>query len=106
MRLRIAKVQSRLEGWIDRVLVDFTGKYVKAGDPLLTIYSPEVVASEQEDRFALSARHLMNSEQRWRGCPGSRNLVAAGQRLKYGSGRERDCGNGARRVKSQDGAAD
>ena len=29
----IAKVQSKLEGWIDQVFVDFTGKYVREGRP-------------------------------------------------------------------------
>jgi Cu(I)/Ag(I) efflux system membrane fusion protein len=34
---KIAKVHSKLEGWIDQVFVDFTGKQVRQGDPLLTI---------------------------------------------------------------------
>ena len=54
---RIAKVQTKLEGWIDQVFVDFTGKLVKKGDPLLTIYSPEALATQQEYLLALKAQH-------------------------------------------------
>ena len=54
---RIAKVQPRLEGWIDQVFVDFTGKQVEKGDPLLTIYSPEALATQQEYLLALKAQH-------------------------------------------------
>ena len=53
---RIAKVQSKLEGWIDQVFADFIGKYVKQGDPLLTVYSPEALATQQEYLLAIKAR--------------------------------------------------
>src|ERR1039457_5475212 len=46
---KIAKVQSKLEGWIDKVTVNFTGKLVQKGDPLLTIYSPEALATRSEE---------------------------------------------------------
>ena len=52
---RIAKVQPKLEGWIGRVFVDFTGKYVNKGQPLLTFYSPEALATQQEYLLALKA---------------------------------------------------
>jgi Cu(I)/Ag(I) efflux system membrane fusion protein/cobalt-zinc-cadmium efflux system membrane fusion protein len=41
-------VQSRYPGWIKDVLVDATFQLVRKGQPLFTIYSPELVASEQE----------------------------------------------------------
>ncbi len=55
---RIAKVQAKLSGWIDQVFVNFTGKYVKQGDPLLTIYSPEALATQQEYLLAIRAQHV------------------------------------------------
>jgi RND family efflux transporter MFP subunit len=45
---RIAYVQSRYPGWIKDVLVNATYQFVRKGQPLFTIYSPELVASEQE----------------------------------------------------------
>ena len=45
---RIGHVHTRIDGWIDKVFVDFTGDVVKKGEPMLTIYSPEMLASQQE----------------------------------------------------------
>lgn len=56
---RIQHVHTKVEGWIDQVFVDFTGKLVKKGEPLLTIYSPDMLASEQELLLAAKARKIM-----------------------------------------------
>jgi len=58
---RVAHVHTRIEGWIEKVFVDFTGDVVKAGQPMLTIYSPEMLASQQELLLARRARDLMKS---------------------------------------------
>jgi RND family efflux transporter MFP subunit len=58
---RVAHVHTRIEGWIEKVFVDFTGDIVKAGQPLLTIYSPEMLASQQELLLAMRARDLMRA---------------------------------------------
>ncbi len=56
---RVAHVHTRVEGWIESVMVDFTGDIVKKGQPMLTIYSPEMLASQQELLLASRARDLM-----------------------------------------------
>lgn len=56
---RVAHVHPRIDGWIEKVFVDFTGEFVKAGDPMLTIYSPEMLASQQELLLAARARKLL-----------------------------------------------
>ena len=58
---RVAHVHTRIEGWIEKVFVDFTGDIVKAGQPMLTIYSPEMLASQQELLLARRARDLMRA---------------------------------------------
>jgi membrane fusion protein, copper/silver efflux system len=58
---RLAKVQSRIDGWIEKVYVDFTGKYVEKGQPLLTLYSPEMLASQNEYLLALRSRELLKT---------------------------------------------
>lgn len=58
---RIARVQTRIEGWIEEVFVDFTGKLVEKGQPLLTLYSPEMLATQQEYLLALKSREIMKS---------------------------------------------
>jgi RND family efflux transporter MFP subunit len=45
---RLSYVQTRYPGWIKDVSVNATYQLVKKGQPLFTIYSPELVASEQE----------------------------------------------------------
>ncbi len=56
---RISHVHTRVEGWIERVFVDFTGQLVRQGQPLLTIYSPELLASQRELLLAAKARETM-----------------------------------------------
>jgi len=53
---RIVTVSPKIGGWIEDLYVDFTGKFVKQGDPLLTIYSPELVATQDEYLLALHAK--------------------------------------------------
>jgi RND family efflux transporter MFP subunit len=45
---RIAYVQVRYSGFVEKVFVDATYQYVRKGQPLLTIYSPDLVATEHE----------------------------------------------------------
>jgi RND family efflux transporter MFP subunit len=58
---RLTRVHPRIEGWISKTSVDYTGQLVKKGDPLLTIYSPDMLASEQELLLALRARDQMKA---------------------------------------------
>ena len=44
----LATVNTKFEGWIEKLHVDYTGKYIKKGEPLAEIYSPELVATQQE----------------------------------------------------------
>jgi len=45
---RQAYVQTRFAGWIRKVYADATGNFIGKGHPLFTIYSPDLVATEQE----------------------------------------------------------
>lgn len=45
---RVTAISPRIEGWVDRLLVDFTGRTVRAGEPLMAVYSPMVVTTVQE----------------------------------------------------------
>jgi RND family efflux transporter MFP subunit len=56
---RVGHVHTRIEGWLEQVFVDFTGYVVKKGEPMLTIYSPEMLASQQELLLASRARAQM-----------------------------------------------
>ncbi|HXU19841.1 MAG TPA: efflux RND transporter periplasmic adaptor subunit [Verrucomicrobiae bacterium] len=45
---KLAYVQVRFSGYIQRVFADATYQYVHKGQPLFTIYSPDLVATERE----------------------------------------------------------
>ena len=45
---RIAQVAPRFGGFVERLYVDFTGRPVRRGEPLLEIYSPELVSAQEE----------------------------------------------------------
>ena len=45
---RLAYVQTRFSGYIQKVFADATYQYVRKGQPLCTIYSPDLVATERE----------------------------------------------------------
>src|SRR4029077_9606752 len=45
---RQAYVQTRVTGWIRKVYADATGNFIGKGQPLFTIYSPDLVATEHE----------------------------------------------------------
>ena len=53
---RVSHVHSRTEGWIDKVYADFTGDVVHKGQALVTLYSPELLASQQEYLLTIKAR--------------------------------------------------
>lgn len=45
---RIAQVHVKVSGYIDKVYVDYVGQLVKQGDPLFTLYSPDLVSTEED----------------------------------------------------------
>jgi Cu(I)/Ag(I) efflux system membrane fusion protein len=49
---RVKQVNLRVAGWVTNLAVNYTGQLVRAGEPLLTIYSPELAATQAEYRLA------------------------------------------------------
>jgi membrane fusion protein, copper/silver efflux system len=65
---RQAYVNARVSGWVEKLYTDYVGKPVKAGDPLLALYSPDLVSAQEEyllarrlgdDTLAASARRRL-----------------------------------------------
>jgi Cu(I)/Ag(I) efflux system membrane fusion protein len=50
---KLATVNTKVEGWIEKLYVETTGSHVRKGQPLAEIYSPELVATQQEFLTAL-----------------------------------------------------
>lgn len=45
---RMRAISPKVEGWVEQLYVDYTGQLVAAGQPLLAIYSPMLVAAQEE----------------------------------------------------------
>ncbi len=58
---RIARIHTKFQGWIEKVYADFVGKLVRKGEPLFTVYSPELLATQQEYLIALKAKRALSS---------------------------------------------
>jgi Cu(I)/Ag(I) efflux system membrane fusion protein len=56
---RLVTISPKIGGWIEDLFVDFTGAFVKKGDPLLTIYSPDLVSTQEEYLLALESRKAL-----------------------------------------------
>jgi RND family efflux transporter MFP subunit len=81
---RVAHVHTKFAGWVDKVYVDFVGKSVKKGQPLLSIYSPDLVSTEQELLIAKKSRDILRSSTFKDIGVGSESLYnATRERLKY-----------------------
>jgi Cu(I)/Ag(I) efflux system membrane fusion protein/cobalt-zinc-cadmium efflux system membrane fusion protein len=80
---RLANVQLRFPGWIHKVFVDATYDLVHKGQPLFTIYSPDLVTTEQEYLLALKNQQELGQSSVQGVAAGADTLVsAAKQRLQ------------------------
>jgi len=50
---RLAFVNTKIAGWVKKLFVDYTGKQVVKGQPLLSLYSPDLVTAQEEYLIAL-----------------------------------------------------
>jgi Cu(I)/Ag(I) efflux system membrane fusion protein len=76
---RMQHVHTKIQGWIEHIHAGAVGDAVRRGDPLLTIYSPELLASQREYLIAL--------DQRARASGSSADVVADADRLVESAGR-------------------
>ena len=74
---RLTHIHTKVSGYIEEVFADSVGKSVRAGDPLFTIYSPDLVATEQDYLLALKSRDLLRGSTLASASIGSENLIAA-----------------------------
>jgi Cu(I)/Ag(I) efflux system membrane fusion protein len=74
---RLTHIHSKVSGYIEDVFADSVGKSVRAGDPLFTIYSPDLVSTEQDYLLALRSRELLRASTVASAALGSENLIAA-----------------------------
>jgi RND family efflux transporter MFP subunit len=73
----LTHIHTKVSGYIEDVFADSVGKTVRAGEPLFTIYSPDLVATEQDYLLALRSRDLLKASTVASAAQGSENLIAA-----------------------------
>ena len=74
-------VSTRFEGWIEKLLVNATGETVRRGQPLMQVYSPDLVLAQQE--YALLGKSEREKESGAENAASRRLLAGAEQRLRY-----------------------
>jgi Cu(I)/Ag(I) efflux system membrane fusion protein len=81
---RLTTVTPKVDGWVERLFVNFTGAPVRAGQPLLEVYSPALVTAQEELLLALRLLHEASAAGGQRTLENAENLVdAARRRLAY-----------------------
>ncbi len=76
---RVRTIALKVDGWVERLYVDFAGQRIARGAPLLTLYSPMLVTAQEELLLALKlARDVAASGEDTRA--GAADLVQASRR--------------------------
>jgi Cu(I)/Ag(I) efflux system membrane fusion protein/cobalt-zinc-cadmium efflux system membrane fusion protein len=57
---KLYDINSKISGWIEKLYVNYTGEIVKKGQPLLEIYSPDLVTTQEEYLLALKTRKMVS----------------------------------------------
>lgn len=77
---KITRINPKIEGWIENVYVDFTGKLVQKGQPLLSIYSPDLVQTQEEYLLAIKGRRELGASPFGEAVNFSESLVQSARR--------------------------
>jgi membrane fusion protein, copper/silver efflux system len=80
---KIAHVHVKVNGFIDQVFVDYIGQLVKKGQPLFTLYSPDLVSTQEEYLIAKRGDKTLSTSEFAEVAQGSQSLLqSTRERLK------------------------
>lgn len=80
---KIAHVHVKINGFIENVFVDYVGQLVKKGQPLFTLYSPDLVSTQEEYLIAKRGEKSLSSSQFAEVAEGGKSLLrSARERLR------------------------
>jgi Cu(I)/Ag(I) efflux system membrane fusion protein/cobalt-zinc-cadmium efflux system membrane fusion protein len=81
---KIFTVNTKFNGWIEKLYVNFVGENVKKGQPLFDIYSPELVTAQEEYLLALKQHNSLSDSSYVRIREAAQRLLEASlTRLRY-----------------------
>jgi len=88
---KVKTITTKVMGWVEKLYVDYTGKYVKKGDPLFEIYSPDLVSTQEEYLQAIRYLKSVSNSNSKDAIAGAQELVnSAKRRLLYWDISEKD----------------
>lgn len=81
---RVAHVHTKFSGWIEELYIDFIGKPVQRGHPLFSVYSPDLLTTQEEYLLALrdTERNIKGPFASEAGQAAKELLAAARRRLE------------------------
>lgn len=80
----VYSINTKIMGWVEKLYVDYTGKPVRKGEPLLELYSPELVSTQEEYLQALRYQKQLTQSSIDEARRGADNLVqSAKRRLQF-----------------------
>jgi len=81
---KLAFVNTKISGWVKKLYIDYTGQRVKKGQPLLSLYSPDLVSAQEEYLFAFKAGASASATGGFKEVDASRQslLASAKRRLQ------------------------
>ncbi|HIQ47015.1 MAG TPA: efflux RND transporter periplasmic adaptor subunit [Sulfurovum sp.] len=74
---KMARLHPKTEGWIEEIFIDKTGQRVKADDILMSIYSPQLVSTQEEYLLALQNVKALSQSPFKDVRDGARRLVSS-----------------------------
>ena len=77
---RVRHVHTKISGWVEKLYVNYTGQAVRAGQPLLALYSPELLATQEEYLRAREAAVRFASSELPEVRKGGEDLLTAARR--------------------------
>jgi Cu(I)/Ag(I) efflux system membrane fusion protein len=78
---RVRHINLKVPGFVERIYVDFIGKNVRKGDPLFSIYSPELLSAQEEYLLALRTSRGLSSSGSAANADGEALVSAARRKL-------------------------
>jgi RND family efflux transporter MFP subunit len=77
---KLYSVNTKIMGWVEKLHVNVTGQPVKKGQPLLELYSPELVSTQEEYLLAVRYRKAISGSEVKEVLTGSESLVQSARR--------------------------
>lgn len=77
---KLYAVNTKIMGWVEKLYVNVTGQPVKTGQPLLELYSPDLVSTQEEYLLALRYQKAVSGSELKETLTGSSSLVESARR--------------------------